>query len=265
MRAARFPVAILLVVLAIGPVQSRAAAPSGDWFVLTVTAGPAGAEGWEASFRIAGKRTGEPIVHGAAISGSERTEGKVTTGLGSSLILGASAGPVQMREEVLPVEGDAFGQKVTASGARLAPGESARVLSFASGTTAQADEIVAIAKSGSVIADMSSGVGSQALLLIDGDAGAAVELAATGAGLGQGYSVDAPGLVGGFVACMFCSPAWEAPDGRSGGSGAFSGPDGRWSLSWSGVVDPQTGRATVGGYAPIGALWRHFDFTRAAA
>lgn len=58
--------------------------------MLAVTAGPAGAQGWEASFTVAGKRTGEPIVHGTAIAGSERTEGKVTTGLGSSLILGAS-------------------------------------------------------------------------------------------------------------------------------------------------------------------------------
>ena len=233
--------------------------------MLTVTAGPAGAQNWEASFRVQGQRTGEPIAHGWAISGSERTEGKVTTGLGSDLILGASAGPVQLREDALPVEGDAFGQKVTASGTRLAPGETAHVLSFASGTSAQADEIVATAKSGSVIASIASGTGSRALLLIEGEAGAAVELAATGAGLGQSYSVDSPGLVGGFVACIFCSPAWEAPDGRSGGSGVFSGPNGRWSLEWSGVVDPQTGRATVGGYAPIGSLWRHFDFTRAAA
>lgn len=264
MRVARFVVVLALAFLAIGSVQSRAAVPSGDWFVLTVTAGPAGAQDWEASFAVAGKRTGEPIVHGSAIAGSERTEGKVTTGLGSSLILGASAGPVQLREEALPVEGDAFGQKVTATGSRLAPGESVHVLSFASGTSAQADEIVATAKSGSVIASMTAGTGSRAMLLVEGEAGAAVELAATGAGLGQSYSVDSPGLVGGFVACMVCSSAWQAPDGRSGGSGLFSGPNGRWALEWSGVVDPQTGRATVGGYAPIGSLWRHFDFTRAA-
>ena len=245
---------------------TAAAGPSGDWFVLAVTAGPAGAQGWEASFTVAGKRTGEPIVHGTAIAGSERTEGKVTTGLGSSLILGASAGPIQLREEALPVQGDAFGHKVTASGSRLAPGETVRVLSFASGTSASATDMVATAKSGSVIAHMTSGVGSGALLLIEADGGgAAVELAATGAGLAQNYSVDSPGLVGGFVACMACSPSWESPDGRSGGAGVFSGPSGRWSLAWSGVVDPQTGRATVGGYAPIGSLWRHFDFSRAAA
>ena len=101
-------------------------------------------------------------------------------------------------------------------------------------------------------------------MLVEGDAGAAVELAATGAGLGQGYGIDSPGLVGGFVACMVCTPSWESPDGRSGGGGVFSGPSGSWSLAWSGVVDPQPGRATVGGYAPIGSLWRHFDFTRAA-
>lgn len=265
MRVARFLVGIAVAFLAIGSADSRAALPSGDWFVLTVTAGPAGAQDWDASFGIAGKRTGEPIVHGAAISGSERTEGKVTTGLGSSLILGASAGPVQLREEALPVEGDAFGQKVTASGTRLAPGATVHVLSFASGTSAQADGIVATAKGGSVIASMTSGTGSRALLLVEGEAGVAAELVATGAGLGQGYSVDSPGLVGGFVSCTVCSPAWESPDGRAGGSGVFSGPSGRWSLAWSGVVDPQTGRATVAGYAPIGQLWQHFDFTRAAA
>lgn len=265
MRVARFVGVLALAFLASGAVPSKAAAPSGDWFVLTVTAGPAGAQDWEASFGVAGKRTGQPIVHGSAIAGSERTEGKVTAGLGSDLILGASAGPLQLREQALPVEGDAFGLKVTASGSRLAPGETAHVLSFASGTSATADQIVARAKSGSVIADMTSGTGSGALLLLEGDAGAAVEIAATGAGFAQSYSVDSPGLVGGFVSCMVCSPAWDAPDGRSGGSGVFSGPSGRWSLTWSGVVDPQTGRATVGGYAPIGSQWRHFDFTRAAA
>ena len=264
MRVARFLLVLAVALLATGSVPSRAA-PSGDWFVLTVTAGPAGARDWEASFGVAGKRTGEPIAHGSAISGSERTEGKVTTGLGSDLILGASAGPIQLREEALPVEGDAFGQKVTATGSRLAPGETAHVLSFASGTSATADGIVATAKTGSVIATMASGTGSEALLLVDGDAGVAVVLAATGVGLGQGFGMDSPGLVGGFVACMVCSRAWDSPDGRSGGSGVFSGPSGRWSLAWSGVVDPQTGRATVGGYAPIGSLWRHFDFTRAAA
>ncbi len=265
MRTARLVLAVALASLAIGPVQSTAAGPSGDWFVMTVTAGPAGAQNWEASFRVQGKRTGEPIVHGSAVSGSERIEGKVTTGLGSDLIIGASAGPARVREEALPVEGDAFGQKVTASGSRLAPGATAHVLSFASGTSAQADEIVATAKNGSVIANMTSGTGSQALLLLEGDAGAAAELATTGAGLGQGYAVDSPGLVGGFVACVVCSPTWRAPDGRAGGKGMFSGPQGRWSLAWSGVVDPQIGRATVGGYAPIGSLWRHFDFTRPAA
>ena len=261
MRVARFLLGVAVALLAIGAAPSNATAPSGDWFVLTVTAGPAGAENWEASFRVAGKRTGQPIVHGAAIAGPEATEGKITTGLGSSLILGVSAGPAQLREEALPVDGDAFGHKVTASGTRLAPGQQVRVLSFASGTSAVADEIVAIAKGGSVIADMSSGTGSQAWLLIEGDDGAAVELAATGVGLAQGYAVDSPGLVGGFVACLACSPAWQEPDGRSGGSGVFSGPGGRWTLTWSGVVDPQTGRATVGGYAPIGALARHFDFS----
>ena len=264
MRVARFIAMLGLACVFVGPAQAQAAAPSGDWFVLTVTAGPAGAQEWAASFAVAGKRTGQPIVHGSAIAGSERTEGKVTTGLGSSLILGASGGPVQLREEVLPVEGDSFGHKLTASGSRLAPGESVRVLTFASGTSAKVDGLVATAKGGSVIADMTSGVGSTALLLLDGE-GAAVELAATGAGLFQSYSADSPGLVGGFVACIMCSPAWEAPDGRSGGSGVFSGPNGRWSFSWSGVVDPQTGRATVGGYAPIGSLSRHFDFTRAPA
>lgn len=261
MHVARLLVALAVACLPAGWVEASAAGPSGDWFVLTVTAGPGGAAEWEASFEVAGKRTGEPIVHGAAISGSERAEGKVTTGLGSSLILGASAGPVQLREEALPVEGDAFGLKVTASGARLAPGQTARVLSFASGTSAQASAVVATAKGGSVIADITSGTGSEAWLLIEGEDGAAVELVATGAGFAQGYSVDSPGLVGGFVACMSCSPAWQAPDGRTGSAGVFSGPNGRWTLTWTGVVDPQTGRATVGGYAPIGSLSRHFNFS----
>jgi hypothetical protein len=259
-RVARFLIALAVACGLAGSAQAQTAVPAGDWFVLTVTAGPQGAENWDAAFSIAGKRTGQPIVHGAAIAGAERTEGKVTTGLGSSLILGASAGPVQMREEALPVEGDAFGLKVTASGSRLAPGATVHVLSFASGTTAQASDMAASAKTGSVIASMTSGNGSQALLLIDGEDGAAVELAATGAGVGQGYSVDSPGLVGGFVSCISCSPTWKAPDGRSGGEGVFSGPSGRWALAWSGVVDPQTGRASVGGYAPIGSLWRHFNF-----
>ena len=254
-------VAVLAFVV-LGPIPARGAAPTGDWFVLTVTAGPTGAQNWEATFRVQGRRTGQPMVHGLAIAGSGRSEGKVTTGWGSSLMLSGSAGPVQVSEEALHAEGDAFGHKLTASGLRLAPGESARVLTFASGTSAKADEIAATAKGGSVIADVKWGTGSGAWLLVEGDAGAAVELVATGAGVGQGYSVDSPGLFGGFVACTLCSPSWQAPDGRSGESGVFSGPSGRWDLGWSGVVDPQTGRATVGGYAPIGSMWRHFDFSR---
>lgn len=241
-------------------------APKGDWFLVEITAGPEGAAEYQASYAASGEMTGEPVVFGGALASSNGAGGGTATGFGTGLIVGAKAGPVQMENEVIPVEGGAFAFTSTVFGSRLEPGEKIYGLNFISGTSSRPSPVVVKAKAGSIDAELVSGVGSKAVLLFDAGGGLAAEAVATGAGLLTTHDIDAPGLVGGFVQCTLCGGTWNAPDGRTGqhpgGPAAFSGPSGKWVLEWSGVVDPELGRATIGGYAPIGDYWRHFDFGR---
>lgn len=239
-------------------------AAKGDWFLLEITAGAGGAEEYQASYAGSGEMTGEPVVFGGALATSNGAGGGTFPGFGTSLIVGAKAGPVHMENEVVPVEGGAFAFTSTVFGSGLEPGEKVYSLNFFSGTSSRPSPVAVKAKAGSIEAELVSGVGSKAVLLFDAGNGVAAEAVAAGAGLLTTHEVDSPGLVGAFVECTLCTGTWNAPDGRTGqnqsGPAAFSGPAGKWGLEWSGVVDPELGRATIGGYAPVGNYWRHFDF-----
>jgi hypothetical protein len=264
-RAARAVVftAVVALLSASGAVGVRSAA-AGDWFVTVVTAGPGGAENWRVQYETTGKATGDHVAFGLVVSAGGQSSGNFVQGFGSTLILGVNAGPAKVEEEVVPVKPDAYSRTLVATGAGLAPGQKAYVLSFASGTNAQAGPITATATKGSVSASMTVGSGSKALLLFDRSDGAAAEALAVGAG-STTHAVMSPGLVGGSMPCEACTASWISADGRRGdnsGNGVFASPSGRFTLSWLGVSNPGLGRPTVAAYAPIGNLWDSFQQLR---
>lgn len=237
--------------------------PEADWFIVILTAGPDGARGVEATFSTNGRTTGEPMVSGIAIGDGESGGGGVSSSFGPGLRVG-SAGAAQARADILPPGGaGTYGSNSWISSDLMEPGEQVAFLVFTSGTLSRPSPIVTKSESGSVSAEMVSGTGSKAILLLDTADGVAAELAVAGVAVDASYSVDSPGLFGGFTGCVTCLGEWASPDGRHGDNqtslGAFAGPAGRWTLDWNGATHPAIGWATVGGYAPIGDHWKYFN------
>lgn len=241
-------------------------AREGDWFVVMVTAGPQGATDVEVSYRTNGRTTGEPMVWGSAIADEDSAGGGVSS-IGGLALRAGVAGAAQLKIDIVPP-----GRGGTLQGSnmmfapRIEPGQRVTTVFFISGALVRPTPLVTKVGSGSIDAEITSGRGSRAILLLDTKDGAAVEAAVAGGAAGSRYPVDSPGLFGGFTPCTTCLGEWKSPDGRSGdnqtGQDVFAGPPGRWQLKWGGVTRASTSWATVGGYAPIGEYWRYFNFGR---
>lgn len=239
--------------------------PQGDWFLVIVTAGPEGATDYDATWRVSGRTTGAPMVHGIAFSDGEWAGGAVSADLTGGVRVGVS-GAADFSMDVVPRWGPGtFQSGHRLFGDRIEPGKSVYALSFTSGTIGRIDSLVATANGGSVSTEIHVGSGSAAIMLLENKDGLAAEFGVGAAAVATSYEIDSPGLVGGFSTCFTCLGEWTSPDGRSGvnqtGGADFSGPAGRWRLSWNGLTHPGSGWATVGGYAPIGNHWKHFPFS----
>lgn len=266
MPAFRTILAALVIAIGIqGPARSdHLNAREGDWFLVILTAGPQGATDFEARYSTSGRFTGEPLVIGGAISDGESAGGGVSGSFGPGLRVGL-AGAASLSIDILPQGGAGTIQSSHVTfGDEMKPGEKLFSLSFMSGTLSRASSVAIKTASGSITAEVIPGKGSKAVLLLETAEGLAAEVAAAGAAVSASYPVDSPGLVGGFTSCLACVAEWSSPDGRTGlnqtGSSTFSGPAGRWQLTWTGLSNPDVALATVGGYAPIGEYWKHFPF-----
>ena len=237
--------------------------PLADWFLVVLTAGPEGARNFEATYQTNGRTPGAPMVSGGAIADGDSAGGGVSSAW-SGVRVGL-AGAADLTVDVMPPAGPGtFWSSHRIFGGEIEPGGRIYSLSFTSGTRSRASPVTTKAAEGSISAEIQTGTGSAAILLLDTKDGVGAEVIAGGGAVSASYPIDSPGLVGGFTSCHACVGEWKSPDARTGvsrtGAGSFAGPSGRWRLSWSGLSDPGLSWATVGGYAPIGEHWKHFRF-----
>ena len=261
--------------LMLGPSSTRAsvATPSGDnWYIVTISAGPAGADvvtELSASGTTLGQKP-DLVGFGIAVRGrfhfvsvldqndSGETSISTTRGLGSQHIVLHSP-----PNGMLSMTSLSFGH--------LGSGQTVTFLAFFTDAVFGPPRFEYAALAGSAVATLGHGGGSEAVVVgARNDAG----LAAQAAGYGGGaltHTLDATtGLVGAFSfvpppAAQVASATWASPDGRHGnfvttpvvtsGAADFAGPAGAWVWKWTGFT---AGTASFAAYAPAGDAWRSF-------
>ncbi|HEU0129520.1 MAG TPA: hypothetical protein VFQ85_00835 [Mycobacteriales bacterium] len=291
--------AVLAVAAGLLPGLAAGADPTYDWHVLTITAGPVGADDVKVELHATGEVTGlAPVVLGVgtALDGRLTFLQAYNLGLGRrSVSTSRGAGSVRVD---LPRDragaGGGIDQYVTV--AHLNPGQSYAVLTMETGVAQTAPVVTSAVGSGDAAVSVVAGSGSG---VIDagnpGDGGVSANVDGTGAGAVKATRDLPAGVVGvGVSRCNACRAGWEAPDGRVGGyvmkgpqwagargllpaqrvpeadvsPTAFGGPAGTWTFRWDGLDTASAGNTPAElVYAPVGGAWPWFtpDVSRASA
>jgi hypothetical protein len=287
MRARLILATLCIAAVAALPALSKAAGD--DWILIKATAGEGGtSQGISIGIHGTGLTTGaDELILGYGIGTPDfsflnlANMGKDGIHADTSADLGAQ------HVEVTPP--DAAGEFELGvgigTGATLAEGESIGIVIWVTGATITGLDLASVtAGSGTFSTTTSSGSGSRALAVADPSRnGPAVSAGSLGAGVASVDETTASGLVGAVEwLCEVCMGSWTAPDGRTGswtangnnlvaagswGAGgpvSFSGPDGAWNWSWTGVTTAngitlaQPGAPVIAAYAPIGDDWTLF-------
>jgi hypothetical protein len=243
--------------------------------MIVVTAGAAGASGFEIALEGPRERTGTgPGVFAIGVGHSKRGGGLFAVeqaGGPLEVTTTRELGGARVQLTDSPTSSGRGQFSVSFSVGELAPGESA--LGIAVLGNARFAPLALPAhrvKSGQVKVRMIQLGGTIVTRVADPSSSGAAAAAATAGGGAQSSSPRlGTGTAGGFVTggANLSTAAWRAPDGASGrwasavatgaGTLSFAGPPGTWDLTWAGG-DAVLGGSPVAWFTtPVGPYWRY--------
>lgn len=239
-----------------------------EWIVIQATALSGPAEGVKVELIARGESAAAgPVAVGVGIATWDGSMIRVSEALGGDHTVELSAGPLGHRAYLDRGEGGAVAISSSARSDSLPRGAKLTAVLFTSGLPFAPVEVRVTADRGRVGTSVASGRGVRSVVAVDqgrGDVGAGADSWSASV-MRESLHFDSPAL-GAFAPCHMCLTSSRNPAGaRLEGMGhvgseppGFSGPRGRWDLSWIGVARGR-GRPIVALMAPVGDAWREFS------